>query len=67
MTVELRPGESQEQLLKRFRKKVMHGRILSKLRRKRYFISKGEEERLKRKKAIRQARRRQREKRQLLF
>lgn len=60
MRVELKPGESQEQLLRRFRKAVMHSRILSQVRRKRYFISKGEERRLKRKKAIRRARRRQR-------
>jgi len=58
--VELKPGESQEQLLRRFRKVVMHSRILSEVRRKRYFISKGEQRRLKRKKAIRRARRRQR-------
>lgn len=60
MRVELKPGESQEQLLRRFRKVVMHSRILSEVRRKRYFISKGEQRRLKRKKAIRRARRRQR-------
>ncbi len=60
MRVELKSGESQEQLLRRFRKVVMHSRILSEVRRKRYFISKGEQRRLKRKKAIRRARRRQR-------
>lgn len=60
MTVKLRAGESQEHLLRRFRKAVMRSRILSRVRRKRYFVSKGEERRLKHKKAIRRARRRQR-------
>jgi small subunit ribosomal protein S21 len=59
VTVKLRPGESQEQLLRRFRKAVIRGRILSKVRRKRYFVSKGEQKRLERKKGIRRARRRQ--------
>ena len=59
MAVKLRPGESQENLLRRFRKAVIRGRILSTLRRKRYFVSKGEERRIKHKKAMRRARRRQ--------
>lgn len=59
MTVKLRPGESQEQLLRRFRKAVMRSRIRSTVRRKRYFVSKGEEKRMKRKKSIRRIRRRQ--------
>jgi len=63
VTVKLRPGESQEGLLRRFRKAVMRSRIRSKLRRKRYFVSKGEKRRLKRKRAIRRARRRQRQRR----
>ena len=63
MTVRLRSGESQENLLRRFRKAVIRGRILSTLRRKRYFVSKGEEKRLKHKKAIRRARRRERRQR----
>lgn len=63
MTVKLRPGESPENLLRRFRKAVIRGRILSKLRRKRYFVSKGEERRIKHKKAIRRARRRERRQR----
>jgi small subunit ribosomal protein S21 len=60
MAVQLRPGESQEQLLRRFRKAVVRGRILSKVRRKRYFVSKGTERRMKHKKAIRRVRRRER-------
>jgi small subunit ribosomal protein S21 len=56
--VELRQGESQEQLLKRFRKKVTLSGVLSTIRRKRWFVSKGEQRRLAKKKAIRRARRR---------
>ncbi len=59
-TVILRPNESQEQLLKRFRKKVAKSGILSTVRRKRWFVSKSELRRIQRKKAIRRLRRRQR-------
>ena len=58
--VELRSNESQQQLLKRFRKKVSRSRILSDVRRKRWFISKGELRRINKKKAIRKHKRRQR-------
>lgn len=56
-TVILRPNESQEQLLKRFRKKVAKSGILSTVRRKRWFISKSELRRIQRKKAIRRLKR----------
>ena len=59
-TVVLRPNESQEQLLKRFRKKVSKSGILSTVRRKRWFVSKSELRRIQRKKAIRRLKRRQR-------
>ena len=59
-TVILRPNESQEQLLKRFRKKVAKSGILSTVRRKRWFVSKSELRRIQRKKAIRRLKRRQR-------
>lgn len=59
-TVILRPNESQDMLLKRFRKKVAKSGILSTVRRKRWFISKSELRRIQRKKAIRRAKRRQR-------
>ncbi len=59
-TVILRPNESQEQLLKRFRKKVVKSGILSTVRRKRWFVSKSELRRIQRKKAIRRLKRRQR-------
>ena len=57
-TVTLRPNESQDQLLKRFRKKVAKSGILSTVRRKRWFISKSELRRIQKKKAIRRGRRR---------
>jgi small subunit ribosomal protein S21 len=57
-TVTLRPNESQDQLLKRFRKKVAKSGVLSTVRRKRWFVSKSELRRIQRKKAIRRGRRR---------
>ena len=60
-TVTLRQNESQDQLLKRFRKKVAKSGILSTVRRKRWFVSKSELRRIQRKKAIRRSRRRVRE------
>jgi small subunit ribosomal protein S21 len=58
--VTLRPNESQDQLLRRFRKKVAQSGILSTYRRKRWFVSKSELRRIERKKAIRRLKRRQR-------
>lgn len=58
-TVELRPGESQESLLKRFRKEITKSGILGAVRRKRWYISKSEIRRIQKKKAIRRARRRE--------
>ena len=57
--VNLRPNESQEQLLKRFRKKVVKSGVLSTIRRKRWFVSKSELRRVEKKKAIRRIKRRQ--------
>lgn len=59
-SVRLKPGESQEQLLRRFRKRVTNAGILSTVRRKRWHISKSELRRIEKKKAIRRSRRRQR-------
>ena len=56
--VVLRPNESQEQLLRRFRKQVVKDGVLSTLRRKRWFISKSELRRIEKKKAIRRSRQR---------
>ena len=58
-TVVLRPGESQESLLRRFRKKVVRARILSTVKKKRYFVSKSEQRRRSRLKAIRREKKRQ--------
>ncbi len=58
--VELQPGESQEQLLKRFRKSVAKSGILSTVRRKRWYVSKSELRRIQKKKANHRARRKQR-------
>jgi small subunit ribosomal protein S21 len=57
-TVTLRPNESQDQLLKRFRKRVAKSGILSIVRRKRWFVSKSELRRIQKKKAMRKMKRR---------
>jgi small subunit ribosomal protein S21 len=57
--VYLRQNESQDQLLKRFRKKVVKSGVLSTVRRKRWFVSKSEQRRMEDKKAIRRLKRRQ--------
>jgi small subunit ribosomal protein S21 len=59
-SVKLKPNETQEQLLRRFRKAVTNAGILSTVRRKRWHISKSELRRIEKKKAIRRSRRRQR-------
>jgi small subunit ribosomal protein S21 len=58
--VVLKPGESQESLLRRFRKKVIRDRILSTVKKKRYFVSKSEQRRIARRKAMNRERKRQR-------
>jgi len=62
-TVELRPGESQESLLRRFSKQVIRARILSTVKQKRYFVSKSEQRRRARLKAVRREKKRQRQER----
>ncbi|NIN67464.1 MAG: 30S ribosomal protein S21 [Anaerolineae bacterium] len=57
MSVSLRAGESQEQLLKRWRKEVAKSGVLKAARKKRWFISKSEKRRLAKARAIRKARR----------
>ncbi len=51
--VHLRSNESQQQLLSRFRKKVIRSKILSEVRKRRWFISKNEQRRIDKKKAAR--------------
>ena len=55
-TVRLQEGESQEQLLKRFQKKVQGDGILTAYRRRRFFVSESELRRKAMRKAIRKAR-----------
>jgi small subunit ribosomal protein S21 len=57
-SVNLRNGESQDSLLKRFRKKIVKSGILSTIRNKRWFVSKSETRRMEKKKAIRRLKRR---------
>jgi small subunit ribosomal protein S21 len=57
-SVNLRNGESQDSLLKRFRKKIVKSGILSTIRNKRWFVSKSEQRRMDKKKAIRRMKKR---------
>ena len=59
----LKPGESQEGLLKRFRKRVTRERILSDVKKKRFFMKKSEKRRRALRKAIRKERKRLRRER----
>jgi small subunit ribosomal protein S21 len=61
-TVNLRPDESQEQLLKRFRKVIQRERVLSDAKKKRFFLSNSEKRRIALRKAKRRERNRQRRK-----
>jgi len=58
--VKLRSNESQEQLLKRFRKSVVKSGVLGTVRDKRWFVSRTEQRRLEKKKAIRRLKRKRR-------
>ena len=57
MSVSLRSGESQEDMLRRFRKEVAKAGILKAVRKKRWFVSRSEKRRIAKAKAIRKARR----------
>jgi len=59
-----RDNESSEALIKRFRRRVSQDRVLSDLRKRRYFITKGEEARIAKRKGIARSRRRARKRRQ---
>lgn len=54
-----RDGESPESLLRRFRKQVTKDGILSTVKKKRFFVSKSEQRRMARRKAVRRERKRQ--------
>ena len=51
--VVLRNGETQEKLLKRFRKKVIRSGVFGETRKRRWFVSKNEQRRLEKKKTTR--------------
>ena len=55
--VELRNGESFESMLRRFSNGVLKARTMSEIKRRRFFVSKSEEERRAKRKAIARARR----------
>ena len=57
--VVLRSGESIEGLLKRFRKTVIRDKVLSDVKKKRYFVSNSQKRRLALRKAQRRERKRQ--------
>jgi small subunit ribosomal protein S21 len=61
LSVQLRRGESVDSLLRRFRKSVAASGVLGQIRRKRWHVSKGELRRMKKKKGIRKAKRKQRQ------
>ena len=62
--VMLRSDESQEQLLRRFSREVVKSRLLTDVRRKRWFVSKSELTRIAKKKAARRTRKSQKEQQQ---
>lgn len=59
-SVVLRDGESQQQLARRFRKKVIRSKVLSEVRKRRWFVSRTEQRRQEKKKAVRRAQQRRR-------
>lgn len=60
--VKLKEGESQQQLLRRFRKKVTRSGLMSEVRKRRWFVSRSEQRRIDEKKAIRRIKKRERRK-----
>jgi small subunit ribosomal protein S21 len=56
VSVKLRDGESFDSLLRRFNKEVMEGGVMKDLRRRRWFIPKGEQRRMDERKGRRRAR-----------
>jgi small subunit ribosomal protein S21 len=59
VTVELNDNESFDSLLRRFNRQVMNNGVLKEVRRKRWFITKGEQRRMDQRKGRRRARIRQ--------
>jgi len=58
--VKLRDGESQDKLLRRFRKAVIRSKVMSEVRKRRWFVTKSEQRRMDKKKAIRRIRKKAR-------
>jgi small subunit ribosomal protein S21 len=56
VAVKLRDGESFDSLLRRFNKEVMDGGVMKDLRRRRWFVPKGEQRRMDERKGRRRAR-----------
>jgi small subunit ribosomal protein S21 len=56
VSVRLKEGESFDSLLRRFNKEVMEGGIMKDLRRRRWFVPKGEQRRIDERKGRRRAR-----------
>ena len=56
VTVKIREGESFDSLLRRFNKEVMDGGVMKDLRRRRWFVPKGEQKRIDERKGRRRAR-----------
>ena len=59
-TIKQRNGESNSQLLRRFRQAVSRSGVLRDVRQKRWFVSKSEQRRMDKKKAIRRSKRKAR-------
>ena len=57
-----RNGESQQQLLRRFKKAVSGSGVMGEVRKRRWFVSKNEQRRLDKKKAIRRLKKNQQKK-----
>jgi small subunit ribosomal protein S21 len=57
--VERHAEESIDTMLRRFRAQVAQARVMSALKRKRYFVTKGEQRRMAKRRGIRRERRRQ--------
>ena len=53
VSVVLRDGENQQQLTRRFRKKVTRSGLLSEVRKRRWYVSRSEQRRIDKRKAIR--------------
>lgn len=57
MSVKLRPGESFDSLLRRFKRETLKSEVLKELRQREYFVSKSEKRRKKAEEARRRAKR----------